>query len=96
MDKRVNVLSSPCDTGRAAKENTAAASPFHFTENIFPAHRFALSGKTVVIIYDEESVEAKQEFKHGEHFYRIIAYAGKLYEARIGLSLSFKIPRAGV
>jgi hypothetical protein len=58
--------------------------------------RLALYGKTVVVLYDAESVEARQELKRGKHFYRIIAYAGKLYEVMIGLSLSFKIPRAGV
>jgi len=52
--------------------------------------------RKAVIVYDADALEARQEFKQGKHFYRIIAYPGKLYKAMIGLSLSFKIPRAGV
>jgi hypothetical protein len=49
-----------------------------------------------VIVYDAVSIERTQKFKRGEHSYRIIAYAGKLYEAMVDESLSFKIARFGV
>jgi hypothetical protein len=61
----------------------------------FGIDEVSLSRNTVVLYY-AAFIERAQKLKRGEHCYRIIAYRGKLYEARVGLSLSFKIARAGV
>jgi hypothetical protein len=61
----------------------------------FGIDSISLSQKAVVL-YNAESVELKQEVKHGNGFYHIISSAGKVFERMIEKCLSYKIARAAV